>query len=90
MRSTFIRILSIVTLATSISAFGLSEKASSVKNTSCNDASAETTKARAARDARTADDYQEPSDNSQEKARKQMIKDQEKQWLHDVQNIIGG
>jgi len=90
MKSNFIRILSIMTLATSISAFGLSEKAPSVSNTSCNEASAETTKAPATRDARSAGQNQRQSDDSQEKSRKQMIEQQEKEWLHNLQNIIAG
>jgi len=88
MKSTFVRILSVMTLATSISAFGLSEKAVSVK--SCNDSSAETTKAPETGDARSADKYSGQSDPSQEKARKQMIEEQEKQWLHDVQYSSAG
>lgn len=90
MKSTFVRILSIMTLATSISAFGLSEKATSVNNTRCNDANAETTKAAETRDARSADQYPGQSANSQEKSRKQLIEEQEKQWLHDVQYTTAG
>ena len=90
MKSTLVRILSIMTLATSISAFGLSDKATSVNNASCNDANAETTKAVETRDARSADRYPGQSDNGQEKSRKHLIEEQERQWLKDVQYSTAG
>ena len=82
MKSTFIRILSIMTLATSISAFGLSDKAAKAKNTNCYDAA---TTAPYTQDEPKADQNRE-----KEKSREQMIQEQNKQWLHDLQGVYGG
>lgn len=90
MKNTLTRILAIMTLATSISAFALSEKPCAAKDTGPNNASSETITAPSTRDAGKADQDQEPSDNSQEKSRKHLIEQQNKQWLHDVQNIVAG
>jgi len=82
MKSTLIRILSILTLATSISAFGLAEKASATKNTNCSDA---TTTAPYTQEERKADQNQE-----KEKTREQKIQEQNEQWLHNLQGVYGG
>jgi len=82
MKNTLIRILSIMTLATSISAFGLAEKASAAKNTNCSDA---TTTAPYTQEEPKADQNQE-----KEKSREQKIQEQDKQWLHDLQGVYGG
>ena len=80
MKSTFMRILAILTLATSISAVAQPE--SKAKKTNCNTTSENTT----APDSKT-----EQNDKDQEKSRKErLIEEQDKQWLHDVQNIVAG
>ena len=82
MKSTLIRILSIMMLATSISAFRLSGKAAKAKNTNCSDA---TTTAPYTQDERKADQNQE-----KEKTREQKIQEQNEQWLHNLQGVYGG
>jgi len=71
-----------MTLATSISAFGLSEKAPTSKKTHSNKA---TTTAPYTQDERKADQNQE-----KEKSREQKIQEQNEQWLHDLQGVYGG
>lgn len=90
MKNTLTRILAIMMLATSISGFALSEKSHAAKDPCANNTSSETATAPSSRDAGKADQDQEPSDNSQEKSRKHLIEQQNKQWLHDVQNIVAG
>jgi len=81
MKSTLIRILGIMILATSISAFALPE--SKAKKTNCDNTASESTTA--------PDSKVDQSDNSQEKSRRErLIEEQDKQWLHDVQNLIAG
>jgi len=81
MKGTLIRILSIVTLATSISAFGLSEKASAAKKTHSSNA---TTTAPYTQDEPKADQDQA------KKSREQVIEEQNQQWLHNLQGVYGG
>lgn len=83
MKNTLIRLLSIATLASSLSAFALSDKAktSTGSNTEC---------AAASRNAQTADQDKGQSDNDQEKARQRLIKEQDEQWLHDLQFPTAG
>ena len=89
MKSTLIRILTIMTLATSISAFALPrEKPAANKN--CNDANAESTSAPSPRTAGNADKDEQPSAADQEKSERQrLIEKQNKQWLHDLQGMFG-
>ena len=82
MKNTLIRILAIMTLATSISAFGLSEKASEAKKTHSSNA---TTTTSYAQDEPKADRSQD-----KKRSREQMIQEQNKQWLHDLQGVYGG
>lgn len=91
MKSALIRILSIMTLATSISAFALPEKATAAKSTNANNAGCETTTGPYNPDKQKTDQDPGQSDNGQEKSRKQVqIEEQDKQWLHDLQGIYGG
>ena len=85
MKNTLIRIFTIITLATSISAFAGSDKSAKDAKTKPNDTKCETTAAPS-----TADRKEGQSDNNEEKARKRLIEEQEKQWLHDVQNLTAG
>ena len=85
MKNFLIRILTIMTLATSISAFAAPEKPAAATKTNSN-AGCETTAAPS-----KADRSEAQSDESQQKSeRKRLIEQQEKQWLHDVQNIVAG
>ena len=84
MKNSFIRILTIMTLATSISAFALADKASDPK-TAKSDTNCETTAASAKTGRSEAQ-----SDDSQKSEKQRLIEQQEKQWLHDVQNIVAG
>jgi hypothetical protein len=85
MKNAFIRLLSIVTLASSLSAFALSDKAKTASA-----AKAEPACATASQDAQTADQDKGQADNDQEKARQRLIKQQDEQWLHDTQYIPAG
>ncbi len=84
MKSTLIRLLSVVTQATSMTAFEAPKK--DMNSTS---SSAATTCAPASRDTQVAPDKGQ-SDNEKEKSRLMKIKEQEKQWLHDLQNTVAG
>ena len=81
MKSTLIRILAIMTLATSLSA--VAQPANKAKKADCSNASSET--------ATAPDVKADQKDNGREKSKQErMIEEQNKQWLHDVQNIVGG
>lgn len=91
MKSTFIRILSIMTLATSLSAFALSDKAPAVKNTNSSDAKSEAATEAYTRGGGKTATHQGQSNNGQEKSSKeQQIEQQNKQWVHDLMGIYGG
>lgn len=86
MKSTLIRMLAVLTLATSISGFALSEKPKTAAKASSDNTSSETTAAPS-----KADQTDVQSDDSQEKSQRQrLIEKQEKEWLKDVQNIVAG
>lgn len=85
MKSTLIRLLSVVTLATSMTAFAAPKK----DMTSTNSSVAPTC-APASRDTQVAAPDKAQPDNDQEKFRQMKIKEQEKQWLHDFQNMVAG
>jgi hypothetical protein len=84
MKSTLINLLSVVTLATSMTAFAAPKK--DMNSTNSN---AATTCAPASRNTQVAPDKGQP-DNDQEKSRQKKINEQEKQWLHDLQNLVAG
>jgi hypothetical protein len=91
MKSSFIRILSIMTLATSISSFALSEKAPAPKNTNSNDAKSEATTEAYTRGGPETATHRGQSSYGQEKSPKeQQIEQQDKQWVHDLTGIYGG
>lgn len=79
MKGTLLRMFAIMTLATSISAFAPAEEPAKAakensKNTNCEAAS---TPSKADQD-------------KEEQARKRLIEEQEKQWIHDLENTGGG
>lgn len=91
MKSTLVRFFAIMTLASSMSGFALTEKAPVAKNTNSDKASCETASASYGPDAWMTDKDEEQSDNSQAKSRKQkQVEEQDKQWLHDLLGIYGG
>ena len=86
MKHSLIRILTIMTLASSISAFAGSDKPGDAKKTNSDKTNCEATAAPAKADRSAAQ-----SDEEKEKSeRKRLIEEQNKQWLHDVQNIVAG
>jgi len=87
MKSNFIRLLTAMTLATSISAFARPGDAASDDKKS---SKPETTPSTSSPNAGVAGQDQEQPDPNQEKARKQLIEEENKQWLHDLQGIYGG
>ena len=81
MKSTLIRILGIMFLATSVSAFAQPE--SKTNKTNCYNNASESTTA--------SESKADQTDKDQEKSRKErLIQEQDKQWLHDVQNLVAG
>jgi hypothetical protein len=80
MKSTLIRVMSIMTLASSMTALALPEKDN---HPNCGSAEGASSPA-------TATPGKGQSDNGQDKAREMQIRDQEKQWLHDFQNMVAG
>ena len=80
MKTTLIRIFTIMTLATSISAFGLAEKAGTDAESKSNHSNCET----AAVPARAAGNDAQTEDRQTKSDRQRLIEEQEKQWLRDV------
>jgi len=85
MKKNFIRILAVMTLASSISAFALSEKPRKAENTKTRNTPCETTPNPSA-----AQSNDSQTDNSTEKSRQKLIEEQEKQWLYDTRNNDAG
>lgn len=80
MKHALIRLLTIMTLASSLSAFAISDKAKTSTAANSDPACAP-----ASQNAQTADQDKAQSDNDLERARQRLIKEQEEQWLHDIQ-----
>jgi hypothetical protein len=87
MKTSLIRLFTVMTLATSMSAFALPAQSNEARNGNCSTASA-TEPASANSDVSGSEKGQGQQD--QEKARQQLIEQQDKQWLHDLQGIFGG
>ena len=89
MKHSLIRILTIMTLASSISAFAGSNKPADPRKTKSDKANCEATVTPS--NSSRADQSDAQSDEDKEKSeRKRLIEQQNKQWLHDVQNIVAG
>lgn len=86
MKTSLIRLFTIMTLATSMSAFALPTQSNAARNGNCNTAS-DTRPASANNDVSGSEQGQGQQD--EEKARQQLIEQQDKQWLHDLQGILG-
>jgi hypothetical protein len=87
MKTSLIRLFTVMTLATSMSAFALPAQSNEARNGNCSTAS-DTEPASANSDVSGSEKGQGQQD--QEKARQQLIEQQDKQWLHDLQGIFGG
>lgn len=85
MKKNFIRILTVMTLASSMSAFALSEKPRKIENPKARNTPCETTP-----NPSEAQSNDSQTDNSTEKGRQKFIEEQEKQWLHDTRNNDAG
>ena len=87
MKNTLIRVVVAATLASSLPAFALSGKGTD-RTKDCSSAS-ETSSA-PANNAQYAVPSQNQTNNDSAQARKQLIEEQDAQWLHDLQGIYGG
>ena len=89
MKNTLIRLLAIMTLAGSMSAFAATEKAKA--SVSENTATSEETKCACPADQQKYGVDEQRQDQSKTNTERQrLIQDQEKQWLQDVQHITAG
>lgn len=86
MKGNLVRIFAIMTLASSISAFAKSDEAAKKSKTNSKNTNCEATALAVKADQNKAD--QNLTD--EEKARKRLIEEQEKQWIHDLENTGGG
>ena len=86
MKTSLIRLFAIMTFATSMSVFALPAQSNAARVENCSTAS-DPKPASANSEASGPEKGQEQQD--QEKARQQMIEQQDKQWLHDLQGIFG-
>ena len=91
MKISLIHLLTLMTLATSMSAFALPAQSNAVRNGNSSTAS-DTKPASANSDVSGSEKGQGQQDGQQDqdKARQQLIEQQDKQWLHDLQGIFGG
>ena len=89
MKISLIHLLTLMTLATSMSAFALPEQSNTSRNGNCSTTS-DTEPASANSDVSGSEKGQGQGQQDQEKARQQLIEQQDKQWLHDLQGIFGG
>lgn len=80
MKNTLIRLLAIMTLAGSMSAFATTEKAKS-ENTSTAASENSTCSCNA---------EQQTEENKKDREQQRLILEQEKQWEHDLHNISAG
>lgn len=85
MKKNFIRLLAIMTLASSLSAFALSAKPGETGNTKTRNTPCETAPGPSV--PQTTD--RQP-DNDIERSRQKLIEEQEKQWLYDTRNNDAG
>ena len=90
MKSSLIRILTIMTLASSISAFAGSNKPADPKKTNSDKANCEATAAPSNASSKAGQSDAQSDEEKEKSERKRLIEQQNKQWLHDVQNIVAG
>ena len=91
MKTSLIRLFTLITLASSMSAFALPAQSNAARNGNSNTA-LETKPASTNNDVSRSEKGQGQQDGQedQDKARQQLIDEQDKQWLHDLQGIFGG
>lgn len=87
MKTSLIRLFTLITLATSMSAFALPAQSNAARNVNCSTAS-DTKPASTNNDVSGSEKGQGQQD--QEKARQQLIEQQNKEWLHNLQGMFGG
>jgi hypothetical protein len=97
MKNALIRIMTIAMLATSMSTFAMSENTKAAKNTNRdnNTNTHETAvpctvnQQKSGRDKGQSDE-QSDKDKRKARERQQMIQQEDREWLHDLQGIYGG
>ena len=91
MKTSLIRLFTLMMLATSMSAFALPAQSNAARDGSCSTAS-DTKPASPNNDVSGSEKSQGRQDRQQDqdKARQQLIDEQDQQWLHDLQGIFGG
>jgi hypothetical protein len=87
MKTSLFRLCTILTLATSMSAFAASGKSKRTRDGNCTTAT-DTKQASKNSDAGESNEGQSRQDP--EKARQKLIEEQNQQWLHDLQGTSGG
>ena len=91
MKTSLIRLFTLITLAASLSAFALPAQPNAARNGNCSTGS-DTKPDSVNNDVSGSEKGQAQQDGQQDqdKARQQLIDEQDKQWLHDLQGIFGG
>lgn len=91
MKSKMIRVLAIALLTTSMSAFAMPGKPKTANETSTKTSNPDETVVIYVVDEPTPEQDQVRPDEKQKKSEdQQMIEQQDKEWLHDLQNIVAG
>lgn len=91
MKTTMMRVLAIAMLTASMSAFALSDKSKTANDPNTKNPNSDETVVIYVVDAPRFDQDEAQSDQSQKKSEEQQkIEQQDKQWLHDVQNLVAG
>lgn len=91
MKNTLIRLIAIMTLASSMSAFAATEKAksSAAENTSTAPSEDMTGSCTSEEQAAWVKE-QQTEQNKKDRERQRLLMEQEKQWEHDLHNITAG
>ncbi|HXB20635.1 MAG TPA: hypothetical protein VNV88_04590 [Candidatus Solibacter sp.] len=93
MKNALIRIMTIAMLATSMSTFAMSENTKAAKNTNRdnNTNTHETAVPCIVNQQKSGrDEGQSDKDKRKARERQQMIQQEDREWLHDLQGIYGG
>lgn len=91
MKSKMIRVLAIALLTTSMSAFALPGKSKSANETNTKTSNPDETVVIYFVDEPASDqDQAQPDENKKKSEEQQKIEQQDKEWLHDLQNIVAG
>ena len=91
MKTSLIRLFTLITLASSMSAFALPAQSNATRNGNCSTASdAEPASANSDVSGSEEGQGQQDGQQDQDKERQQLIDEQNQQWLHDLQGVFGG